>query len=1028
MKDRNDAGEYGLDLYPNAMRDVLKERKAMYTQGPRAKAGWIANAKRLMEDADVVTLGMPAVYEMSYFVLSASSDVENTRTSRSSVHNSLSREMFMGGSASADLSMVDLSVIHEIFNECASKLGIYYLTKQIRKITAMLHAAEFCGANMDDVDAADFTEKEDSFDSEEWDWAYEGKATISDINVTIRPRCVVWNSMFTAFCLGVSDIRKVIQLVTGVRNYLVGLASDGATGASTNGEVLLRSAGLVRKHIILLAQIGSNLDVGEHLDLCKAYKTCLSIVKCQIAGQMSSRYAPGLIAEITEMDIYPRIGSAINQYISDCKSIPPSGSLPLAKIFRLLPPPDVWIVDALRERWEEASIIKNIGPAKCAEFKTALKEVVMTSLIRDKATKLELRDTNTRPAWWASYLDGDYENVPTAELYGTFVTKGVILMQDRSRYDPTVWKDSGCGADTMEEAMDDQRPRMKKNFLMRMILDSSCPMPEDPWSDENAISEAGLKGESHKKRIFYSNRVKSRMHQSTCDATVGRAMSSHPSFAIQKTGVERDDAFDALSSPPSSEEYARATTLVVALVVLYYSFDIKGWSSRMASDIQMASHEVWDEFTDTTNFTKTAKNREKATVYVNQDGVKAWYTNGSANFEGYNGKEMTALHIAIMTIAVKRLRAALPNVDQNLLTITLQAYIDDGMAKMVLPSDIALAIFDTWCDVVVNTWAEFGFIIERKKSFPSPAYFEFLGEEYYAGTHLATGSKAAMRITADPFERYESLADRVTKLATACRGAAVAGLRAPSAYLLQCYMVADEVAKWVPIYNPTAVSCWLLAPFGMGGVGMPGLYQQGANASGATLEECANNLWSWHPHNPAVAEAYVAVIRRGFLPRTAAEVLSVPLGGKVSKSGLRKNPVGKKVSERLDGLKSDGKITDLGKFMMELDNYVSYKNFAEDTLNLEAGEVYQEALLNDVEDPLPQTINRAFMSRFESARTISYFVRTAQMRRVTRKNSSDAKMSYTSFQNLVCRHVSEQDVTRVGTVIRRPVNTSVIDR
>jgi hypothetical protein len=503
-------------------------------------------------------------------------------------------------------------------------------------------------------------------------------------------------------------------------------------------------------------------------------------------------------------------------------------------------------------------------------------------------------------------------------------------------------------------------------------------------------------------------------------------MSSHPSFAIQKTGVERDDAFDALSSPPTLAEYDKAGVLVVPLVVLYYSFDIKGWSSGMASDIQMASHEVWDTFTGTTNFTQTARNREGAVVYLNHDGVKAWYTNGSANFEGYNGKEMTALHIAIMTIAVRRLRAALPDVKQNLLTITLQAYIDDGMAKMVLPGNIALPIFDKWCDVVVDTWAEFGFTIERKKSFPSPAYFEFLGEEYYAGTHLATGSKAAMRITADPFERYESLVDRVTKLCTACRGAAVAGLRPPSAYLLQCFMVSDEVSRWVPPSNPTAVACWLLAPFGLGGVGMPGLFQQGANASGATLEECIHNMWAWARHNPAVAEAYVSLIRRGMMQRTPAEVLAVPLGGKSANTGLKKNPIGQKIADRLDQLLDQGRITELGKFMMELRNSKSYNDFADDTLHLGPGEVYQEALLNDIEDPLPHTVNRAFMSRFETARTISYFIRDNQMRRVTRKNQSEAKVSFTSFQNLVCRHVSNQHLTRVGTVLRRPVNTSVI--
>lgn len=61
-------------------------------------------------------------------------------------------------------------------------------------------------------------------------------------------------------------------------------------------------------------------------------------------------------------------------------------------------------------------------------------------------------------------------------------------------------------------------------------------------------------------------------------------MSWHPSFMVKKTGVERDERFNALSRPPKD----------MGTVALWLSFDVSSWSARMPWDIQKASHDVWD--------------------------------------------------------------------------------------------------------------------------------------------------------------------------------------------------------------------------------------------------------------------------------------------------------------------------------------------------------------------------------------------------------------------------------------------------
>jgi len=967
-----------------------------------------------MEETDRVLMGMPAVYELAYQILTEAQQPDNKRVGLPTQDIALSRELFLGGSASADVSLPDMNFTHLVFHEILSKNAIPFLTKVIAKLNRIYASAASASVTAEDIDVMDLVD-ESGYSEDEYDWEFRHRLSFSGISIYVRPRCIYWKSFTTAWALSLSDIRKVVQLITGVRNYAIGLAADSAVGSRGKGLTLLKGLGSMMREVRRIADLGRQLPVGKHLELCKAYKAALAIVKAHIAGEMSQQYLPELWADIEGLSISGEVMTAIEEHVNRCVALPPSGSLPLAKIFRLMPPPDVWIVDALRERWEEASVIKNIGKAKCDEFRESLREVIMTALMRSKKYRLKLRQNVPKPSWWESYLSRDYQAVPTRDLYRVFEFENIVDLAERSRYDPKTWKDSGCGADTLEEGLSDDRERHMKNFLLRMMYDPGCPMPEDKHV-ENGIAEAGLKGESHKKRIFYSNAVGSRMKQSQTDETVGSVMSSHPSFAIQKTGVERDDAFEELASPPDVTAFHERTNVYALLVSLMYSFDIKGWSSGMATDIQKASHEVWDELTGTTAFSETEKNHHMAKVYVNQDGIKAWYTNGSANFEGYNGKEMTALHIAIMSIAVRRLRARLPDVNPAYLTIVLQAYIDDGLAKMVLPADIAPRVFQEWCNVVVDTWAEFGFQIERKKSFPSPAYFEFLGEEYYAGTHLVTGSKAAMRITADPFEPYESLADRVTKLSSACRGSSVAGLPPPSSFLMQTYMIALETLRWVPKTPSTAIAAWVIAPRAAGGLGMPGLMQQATNASGASTEEGYANLYSWALYNPAIEKCYKALIRRGFVQRRVESVLSTPLGGENDIPKVSLTPVGEKIIETMINHADNGRVSSLGQYMMKLSNKDCYSSFAQTVLSLDNQSLYQEALLNDLSEPTPQRIHAAFIRRFETPRTISFFVRRRSLQLVRRNNEREASISVTAFRRLMEQVPIRK--TRIVSVLR----------
>lgn len=998
---------------PAGFKEIMTNRqKARKTSRREAYAWSVIFAYSVADDRRIVT-GMTAVYHMANLILNACHARVAMRgaTQRHKRITALTKETVMGSSFAAEMSHTHTGENCETALRMMASFKVPELSvaeAQAKSVLAHM-AARRITTDEDDF-AEDLADIDDFMDLDLEEMLDDAEITgsprlIAGMLVTIFPKCAVLQTPRRSYVLGMSDWRKVIIVVTGFRNYIAGLCADAAVGTVAQIAANSRTVSAVYIAFRDAVAAGALLETTEHLHMAKMYKGVLAHVKANIAGERAATHAETLLADVKASPVYAKCSKAVREYIGMCKGLDPKNALAAAKIFRLFPPPDVWMARALRNRWEKASAVHQADPADIPALEDALTEVILTARCYDKSVKLRLKDDYNRPSWWNAYVSGDYDAVPKADLAKHVVSTGIVELTKRSKYDPSVWKDSALGLDTFALAMLDDGDKNLKNMLSRMLYDKRCPMPDEVSAVFEELSAVMLKPESHKERIAYMNNLASRFKQSITEATVSAVMKPHPSFAPVKSGNERDLIFEGMSSPPPrvSDEPMTKRYSGDYWVTLFYSFDITGWSENMCANIQEASHRVWDKVCGTTAFSETSSNHHKAKVYMNNGGVKAWYRNGGANFEGYNGKEMTTLHIAIMTLAVRELRRKCPDVPSSMLKIVLQAYIDDGVCKMTLPSRISDRVFREWEDVVSNTWKKYGFSIEAKKSFPSYYYFEFLGEEFMAGRQLASGSKAAMRITAEPFDYWESLPERCMKIASACRGASSSGLPSLSAVIVQSYFTSMEVARWVRIQESSATAFWLLCPRILGGMGIPGIMQQSANASGAAGEEGMATIHAWASsgQNAAVEAAYDAVVRRGFAARTESEIFASPLGGTVSGPTMDTNPLAAEIQKGLAREAADGKLSELGKVLATVKDDESYVGFAEAVVHKKRGEVIQEVTLRDLQDGCLNPISAAFAKRFEKESTFLAFASRKKLRKKAKDGRDQAIDSHKVMVELI---------------------------
>lgn len=792
-----------------------------------------------------------------------------------------------------------------------------------------------------------------------------------------------------------SDLVRVNQMLSGICS---GLFATVTQACVSPGHERLKAAeiGLAyERQVDRIFALARQTPAGDEVYTCKALKRAFGAYLGELAGPMCAAETVELWAEAWSTK--HAVKDVLTSWVSEIRSWSASTAFNIGKVYKLCPAPDASPALTLLERHEMVTNRNVMDPSTAESFRITLRDQILRAYIRTPGTRLKLRNEANKPTWYSAYRSQRFEDVPTSEIDAYLAWEGTAVMPVRSPQDPSVWKDSGLGWDTVDESQDPQREQYKGNMLMRMIFDKQCPMPGVRHIVQEHVHKIDTKPEGHKDpaRGIYSGNLKERLNQSWMEAAVESVSHYHPAYMIGADAEVREERIRALTDRVHDHSQ----------LAVYYSFDISGWSPRMPPEAQRISHEIWADLYDEVLFRTAHTINEGSVVYMNKGGYTGWFVNPGANFEGYNGKEMTMILIALMgrTVEVWRaqliVRALASTREANALAAMLLAYIDDGLAKLVLPRDRAVAMFELFKSCTVTEFGKCGYNIEVSKCYPSDRFAVFLNEPYLAGRHVVHGTRAAMTICAENTEPHTTLVERVTSASTGCRGAVTAGLDGLAGTMLQAFHTFRHIQEWVRFPDPVASAIWSMLPRAWGGLGLPSTLQLSTSGGGASTEESVYTMQQWSKISASARRVFLSCARSEMADRTSMGALTSPLGGRLRDGPMVDTRVPEAVRAALSGIAKDGRLSTLAHEFLAYSSQDSLEDYAAALVPMGGLAVLQEQLLLDLASAHPHAIFSSFARRIEKSATLIKLVGFRTVNRLIKENRRDAMTSYRVVRN-----------------------------
>lgn len=808
-------------------------------------------------------------------------------------------------------------------------------------------------------------------------------------NVRVSQGVVLLTTGTVRFALSVGDLERLHQLTMSAASCLVGACAQSVIGTPKQISNASLALEVSERNIQRIVESSRRVPLGDEVLVCKGYRRAYTAHLAVLAGPLCQEELRELLREAEETA--PDGVLDIGGYTEDLRGLDAANSLNAGKVFKICPAPDVSPGAAMVDRVKQIGDCNIFDPQMAESFRVELRDQILRAYLRASKGRMRLRDEANRPAWWVHYLKKELERVPTSEIHQYVQWEGSAKMPTVSPYDPANWKDAGLGADSMREALDQPRLGCKKNMITRLLFDDDCPMPGKPVLSDEHMIKFFVKAEGHKdpaRGIFSSNLV-DRQAQSWMEKAVEKVARRHPSFMIGAPIDVKDMKIRQLTAVPRNPGW----------VALFYSFDISGWSAKMPAEPQRISHSIWAELYGGHLFNRATQVNEGATIYVNLEGYFGWYRNTASNLEGFNGKEMTMVLVALLSLSVRVWRRRvveeghLTAEEARATTALLFAYIDDGLSRIDLPAEKAVAAFDCYKLAVIDTFARCGFSVETSKCFPSDRFAIFLNEVYLGGRHVVHGVRAAMGISSEPTERHTTLVERLTTVSTGCRGAVMAGLPGLSAVFLMAYHSLLHIIEWTQEDNPVILAVWCLSPRSWGGLGLPNMLQMSVSGSGAAFEEGVATLQGYARANRTAKSYFLTMARTALEERSAVSVLTAPLSSRVSEGYMVDSRVAGLVRDALKNKMEQGRLSSYAERLLRYGDGLGFKDYAEAVVHVGHLDVVQEQMLTNVMEAHPHSIFSSFARRVEKSATVSSILGFRAFQELMQSNRSEVKES-----------------------------------
>lgn len=910
------------------------------------------------------------------------------------------KEVMVGSSFASNL---DPQTVMDTCNRVRANMEgsrVQVLMEAHRGITCMLRAASSRDArDLADKMAMRMTDVEEEpgvlEEIGEKVWRNASDTVAGFKTVGINGHLILQVSTSECYVLAPSDTKRLLQTLIGAASSTMAIAAQVCSGTMLERSYASRVMEAADDAITDMFKFCKSVGVGMEVTVCKSLKKAFATYLSILSGPMSQEETVVLMKEAVVSA--GKNSTVVHSWVERCKGLPVTHAFNIGKLYKILPSPDISPAAAFLDR---IMAIKNpnvVDDDMIVEFRTELRDQILAARIRMGGPKIPLRPRVVRPRWYGAYLRGEYDEVPIVEIHAYLAYEKTLTMPSRDKMDPSIWKDSGLGADTVELGVSGDVPRRHKNMLTRMVFDNNCPMP---GSEETAHTgklsiKSDIKPESHKDpaRCIFSANMNIRHAKSRMELAVEEVASHHSSFMIG-------------AGPEKIQKMIRAATATCRnadTMTFYDSFDVAGWSGNMPQVVQEISHEIWATLYETTQFDNASKLMQGVTVYMNTNGYVGTYVNPQANLEGFDGKEMTMINIALLSLSVKRWRArpeviaAIGARAANGTAALLLAYIDDGMARLDLPIAHYYVLADSFKDCRLMTFGGCGFKIEPAKCFPSDCFFVFLNEPYLAGRHVVHGVRAAARICSEPIEPYESLVHVIDKTSTGCRGAVMSGLDTVTAMYILAFHSYLHIKEWIPKVSGSVAAVWALTPRAWGGLGMPSPMQLQTTASGSSVAEGITMIQKWAHHNRAVKKVYIRLCRSEFSERSAAGILTAPISAHIPEGFIRDGRVSKAVKEAFRTIQGNMGLSQLASLYMGYSDRVDFERYAGMVVPSVVGVSIQVSVLDDLYSAHPESVFNAFCARIERSGTLRCVVGAKTMAKIVADQRNEARSSYAIF-------------------------------
>lgn len=796
--------------------------------------------------------------------------------------------------------------------------------------------------------------------------------------------------------MGPSDIKRLCQMLMSTCSVLVAACAQASTGPPLERAAGATMVGRMQVALADMADHATRYDVGDEVSACKGLKKAFSAYMGMLSGPLCAKETQELVEEAKAACTADP--SIVGRWIGYCEGLPAALAFNVGKLYKVFPAPDSAPGGVLIDRLKQTARPNAVDPVVMSQFVDMLTDqTVYARMMCRGLPRLTIRKGATKPTWWDTYRSGDHSVIVVEGLRNLVAWEGSTPMEYRDRLNPGIWKDSGLGADTLKLGLELTRDPRMSNMLTRMVFDPHCPMPgnEETTLTTEYVSKSDQKPESHKDpaRSIFSAELTQRFKKSKMELTVGEAMREHPSFVIGASPTKSDERITACLAPSKDARW----------VAVYYSFDVAGWSPNMPKEPQLASHRLWGSLTGSPLWDESTRVMQGAKVYVNNGGYTGWYENGDANFEGYDGKEMTMINVAMLGLTVKRWRsrpdvvACTTEAERNAVTALLLAYIDDGMAKLVLPKDRCKVLFEAFKDEAKKTFLACGFSIEPSKCFPSDRFFIFLNESYLGGRHLVHGVRAAGQMCTIAPEKHESLVTICDKIVSGARGAVKAGLDPIAGTLLFAFHLKMEMERWVGKVHPVAAALWSFAPRAWGGLGVPNAMQIGSSTSGHAHVESISTFQRWAEVSTPAKAYYLNMLRTPVPVRTPMQILLNPFSARVKSGYMVDSRVADAVRAAMGLMAVRGKLGVLPAQFLKFGDKANFEAYANALVLAEPGTIQQAQLLRDLERAHPYRLFSMFTRRIEKASTVQKIVGAKTMRWIEKTNRREAVDSYSTL-------------------------------